>query len=79
MEVTLLQGSIEKSLSGESLHSVMQLAYWKSPTMAKYYMKEWQVLCACVHSWGRAPSRDWPSILCPHEQNGGLLCCLPGP
>jgi hypothetical protein len=24
-------GSIEKSLSGESLHSVMQLAYWKSP------------------------------------------------
>ena len=35
-------GSIEKSLSGESLHSVMQLAYWKSPKMAKYYMKEWQ-------------------------------------
>jgi len=41
-------GSIEKSLSGESLHSVMQLAYWKSPKMAKYYMKEWQVLCASV-------------------------------
>jgi hypothetical protein len=41
-------GSIEKSLSGESLHSVMQLAYWKSPRMAKHYMKEWQVLCASV-------------------------------
>ena len=41
-------GSIEKSLSGESLRSVMQLAYWKSPRMAKYYMKEWQVLCASV-------------------------------
>ena len=36
------RGSVEKSLSGESLHSVMQLAYWKSPKMAKYYMKEWQ-------------------------------------
>jgi hypothetical protein len=34
--------------SGESLPSVMQLAYWKSPKMAKYYMKEWQVLCASV-------------------------------
>jgi len=41
-------GSIEKSLSGESLHSVMKLAYWKSPKMAKHYMKEWQVLCASV-------------------------------
>ena len=40
--------SMEKSLSGESLHSVMQLAYWKSPRMAGYYMKEWQVLCASV-------------------------------
>jgi hypothetical protein len=41
-------GSVEKYLTRESLHSVMQLAYWKSPTMAKYYMKEWQVLCASV-------------------------------
>ena len=42
-------GSVGKSLSGESLHSVMQLAYWKSPKMAKYYMmKEWQVLRASV-------------------------------
>jgi hypothetical protein len=41
-------GSVEKSLSGESLHRVMQRAYWKSPKMAKYYMKEWQVLCASV-------------------------------
>ena len=41
-------GSIEKSLSGEFLHSVMQLAYWKSPKMAEYYMKEWQVLCVSV-------------------------------
>ena len=41
-------GSIEKSLSGESLHGVMKLAYWKSPRMAKHYMKEWQVLCASV-------------------------------
>jgi len=41
-------GSIEKSLSGKSLHSVMQLAYWKSPKMAKYYMRKWQVLCASV-------------------------------
>jgi hypothetical protein len=41
-------GSIEKSLSGESLHGVMKLAYWKSPKMAKHYMKEWQVLCASV-------------------------------
>ena len=41
-------GSVAKSLSGESLHSVMQLAFWKSPKMAKYYMKEWQVMCASV-------------------------------
>ena len=41
-------GSIEKSLSGESLHNVMKLAYWKSPKMAKHYMKEWQVMCASV-------------------------------
>ena len=42
------EGSIEKSLSGESLHNVMQLACWKSPKMAKYHMNEWQVLCASV-------------------------------
>jgi hypothetical protein len=41
-------GSVGKSLSRESLHSVMQLAYWKSPNMANYYTKEWQVLCALV-------------------------------
>ena len=33
-------GSIEKPLCGESLRSGMQLAYWKSPMMAKYYMKK---------------------------------------
>jgi hypothetical protein len=27
---------------------MMQLAYWKSPRMAKHYMKEWQVLCVSV-------------------------------
>jgi len=41
-------GSIEKSLSGKSLHNVMQLAYWKSPKITKYYMRKWQVLCASV-------------------------------
>ena len=33
-------GSIEKPLCGESLRGWMQLAYWKSPMMAKYYMKK---------------------------------------
>ena len=35
----------------ESLHNlygVMQLAYWKSPKMAKYYSKEWRGMCASV-------------------------------
>ena len=41
-------GSIEKPLCGESLRRGMQLEYWKSPMMAKYYMKEWQVLCESV-------------------------------
>jgi hypothetical protein len=39
-----------RSLSAKSpcTASVMQLAYWKSPKMARYYIKEWQVLCASV-------------------------------
>ena len=69
-------GSIEKSLSGESLHSVMQLAYWKSPKMAKYYMKEWQVLCASV-AGVEPPTRDWAFGLCPHEPDDRILYCLP--
>ena len=40
--------SIELSLSGKGLAEVMRQACWTSKGMARYYMKEWQVLCASV-------------------------------
>lgn len=40
--------SIELSLSGRGLADVMRQACWTSKGMARYYMKEWQVLCASV-------------------------------
>eukprot|EP00959_Pyramimonas_sp_CCMP1952_P041642 871112-Pyramimonas_sp.AAC.1 len=41
-------GSIEMPSWGEDLSTVMHRACWSSQRMAKYYMKEWQVMCASV-------------------------------
>jgi hypothetical protein len=69
-------GFVEKSLSGESLHNVMQLAYWKSPKMAKYYMKECQVLCASVA--GAEPPRECgPLDYARMNQMVGFCAALP--
>jgi hypothetical protein len=64
-------GSIEKSLSEESLHSVMQLAYWKSPKM--YYMKEWQVICASV-ARAEPPQGTGPLDYARMNEIVGLFC-----
>jgi hypothetical protein len=69
-------GSIEKSLSRESLHSVMQLAYWKSPKMAKYYMKEWQVLCASV-AGAEPPQGTGPLDYARMNQMEGFCVAFP--
>lgn len=48
-------GAIELSLSGRELSEVMRQAGWTSASMAKYYVKEWQVMCASVA--GATPPR----------------------
>ena len=65
-------GSIEKSLSGESLHSVMQLAYWKSLEMAKYYMKDGVTSPGRV-CLGRSPPRGLAPLIM-HARNQMVLC-----
>jgi hypothetical protein len=70
-------GSIEKSLSGESLQRVMQLAYWRSPKMAKYYMKEWQVMCAYV-AGAEPPQGTGPLDCACMNQMIGLCTTFPG-
>ena len=70
-------GSIEKSLSGGFLHSVMQLAYWKSPKMANHYMKEWQVMCASV-AGAKPPQGTGPLDYARMNQMIGFCTAFPG-
>jgi hypothetical protein len=49
-------GSIELAIQGESLSTVMHQAFWKSPKIAKHYVKAWQVACQSVV--GGAPPAD---------------------
>ena len=55
----------------------MQLAYWKSPKMAKYYMKEWQVMCASVA--GAEPPQGTGLLDCARiNQMIGFCTAFPG-
>jgi len=49
-------GSIELSLTGKKLASVMQQADWASKGMASHYMKIWEVMCASVA--GESPQAE---------------------